>query len=311
MSIAPEELAAEIRAQGLIVPTAVSGVVAQGRGFAEVADALVAAIRRLTAGVGEYLRFGAVMPRDQAVAMRYFANFPQLLGSIHCFCGSDAEHRALLRAHDAGEPWADALPPVELVLTPAACYPCYAILAARGAVPAAGYRLQVDATCFRHEPSDDPARLQSFRMQEVVAIGQPDAVVSFREHWLAASADFLARLGLEGDVAPADDPFFGRAAAVMAKAQRERELKFEWRTPVSDAARPTACLSANYHLDSFAKAFGLRFDDGSHAHSACVGFGVERIALALFRTHGMVAEAWPVEVVDLLRLEGTPRADIR
>jgi hypothetical protein len=32
------------------------------------------------------------------------------------------------------------------------------------------------------------------------------------------------------------------------------------------------------------------------AHTACVGFGEERIVLALLRTHGFDPERWPVEV---------------
>ena len=36
--------------------------------------------------------------------------------------------------------------------------------------------------------------------------------------------------------------------------------------------------------------------DGEVAHSACVGFGMERIALALFRTHGLDPATWPVSV---------------
>ena len=63
----------------------------------------------------------------------------------------------------------------DLVLTPAACYPVYPALAARGPLPAGG--LTVDAGgsyVFRHEPSGDPARLQMFHQREIVRIGEPD-----------------------------------------------------------------------------------------------------------------------------------------
>ena len=36
--------------------------------------------------------------------------------------------------------------------------------------------------------------------------------------------------------------------------------------------------------------------DGDVAHSACVGFGMERIALAMLRTHGMDPSRWPSAV---------------
>ena len=37
----------------------------------------------------------------------------------------------------------------------------------------------------------------------------------------------------------------------------------------------------------------LPLADGSVAHTACVGFGLERIALALFAHHGLDVKVWP------------------
>ena len=65
---------------------------------------------------------------------------------------------------------------------------------------------------------------------------------------------------------------------------------------------PTAITSSNYHLDHFGSAFDIRTSDGDVAHSACVGFGLERVALALFKTHGMDPESWPTEVRSVLDL---------
>ena len=39
---------------------------------------------------------------------------------------------------------------------------------------------------------------------------------------------------------------------------------------------------------------------GAVAHSACVGFGMERIALALLKTHGLQTDSWPIAVRQLL-----------
>ena len=36
--------------------------------------------------------------------------------------------------------------------------------------------------------------------------------------------------------------------------------------------------------------------DGEVAHTACVGFGMERVALALFKHHGLDVKAWPAPV---------------
>jgi hypothetical protein len=41
-------------------------------------------------------------------------------------------------------------------------------------------------------------------------------------------------------------------------------------------------------------------DGGGEAHTACLGFGLERIALALFRTHGIERAQWPAAVEEAL-----------
>ena len=74
------------------------------------------------------------------------------------------------------------------------------------------------------------------------------------------------------------------------------------RTRAGSSVSPTAITSSNYHLDHFGVAFDIRTADGEVAHSSCVGFGLERIALALFKTHGMDPEAWPREVRSVLSL---------
>jgi hypothetical protein len=56
-------------------------------------------------------------------------------------------------------------------------------------------------------------------------------------------------------------------------------------------------------VDHFGVAFGIRTADGAVAHSACVGFGLERIALALFKKHGLALSAWPASVKNALALE--------
>jgi seryl-tRNA synthetase len=80
---------------------------------------------------------------------------------------------------------------------------------------------------------------------------------------------------------------------MLASGQRQQRLKFEVLVPVNPGAAPTACCSFNYHLDKFAAAFDIRLPDGTLAHTACLGFGLERVTLALFRAHGMDPAAWP------------------
>jgi len=70
--------------------------------------------------------------------------------------------------------------------------------------------------------------------------------------------------------------------------------------PVATAEMPTAIVSCNYHLDHFGHAFDIKSADGRVAHSACIGFGLERITLALLKTHGFDPSAWPASVRGVL-----------
>jgi hypothetical protein len=106
------------------------------------------------------------MSRRQLERSGYLKSFPHFLGCVCCLSGSEADVRGTVERFEAGEEWTDALSAADLVLTPAACYPVYPIVASRGEVPAEGLLFDVASDCFRREPSRDLDRLQSFRMRE-------------------------------------------------------------------------------------------------------------------------------------------------
>jgi seryl-tRNA synthetase len=54
--------------------------------------------------------------------------------------------------------------------------------------------------------------------------------------------------------------------------------------------------SFNFHQEHFGATFEIRTQDGKTANTACLGFGLERIVMALFKTHGFLVERWPREV---------------
>ena len=74
---------------------------------------------------------------------------------------------------------------------------------------------------------------------------------------------------------------------MLASSQRADTLKYEIVCAIHPDAQPTAISSSNYHLDHFGIGFGIESANGDVAHTACVGFGVERITLALLGTHGL------------------------
>jgi seryl-tRNA synthetase len=297
---AQPKLLDQMIASGLLVPTGVDGLYGRSGVFEEVIARFEALVTEIGRGDGaEVLRFPPAISMRLLQTSGYMKSFPQLAGTVHSFCGSDQDHAALLEKLDAGQDWTGDQCCTEVALTPAACYPLYPMMAAQGTLPAEGRLFDVQSYCFRHEPSTDPARMQLFRMREYVRAGTPEQVQGFRSQWLERARDLIDRLDLPFDVVPANDPFFGRAGKMMKLSQREQGLKLEMVIPVANA-QPTACLSFNYHQDHFASTWGVRLADGSLAHTGCVGFGLERLALALFKRHGLDVRGWSSSVRGLL-----------
>jgi seryl-tRNA synthetase len=71
---------------------------------------------------------------------------------------------------------------------------------------------------------------------------------------------------------------------------------------VKSADKPTACMSFNYHRDHFGLTWNMRSPAGEPAHTACVAFGVDRLAVALFSTHGPETANWPSSIRRTLAL---------
>ena len=233
------------------------------------------------------------MSRDHLEKSGYLKSFPNLLGCVCALHGTEPEIRAAADAHANGGDWTKSLAAADLVLSPAACYPTYPLVAARGPLPADGLLFDVEATCFRREPSKALSRLQTFRMREFVRIGTPAQIAAFREDWMARAGDFAGQLGLPATLDVANDPFFGRVGQIMAVAQRQDSLKFELLIPYHPGATPTACMSFNYHKEHFGEVWGIASANGEVAHTSCVAFGMDRLAVALFFIHGIEIAKWP------------------
>ncbi|KKX26729.1 amino acid--[acyl-carrier-protein] ligase [Rhizobium sp. LC145] len=282
---------------GLLIDTGVDGLYGRSGEFEEVIAAFERLIDRIGGGDGaEAMRFPPGMNRAYFETSGYMKSFPQLAGTVHSFCGNELDHMGLLKCMEVGEDWTEGQEATDIVLTPAACYPLYPTVARRGRLPAAGGLFDLQSYCFRHEPSKDPARQQLFRMREYVCMGTESQVTDFRQRWMDRGVEMMKSIGLEVTIDIANDPFFGRAGKMLANNQRDQNLKFELLIPITSSAKPTACMSFNYHQDAFGTKWGLYLEDGSTAHTACVGFGLERIALALFHTHGLKTKEWPEDV---------------
>ena len=286
----------------LFRPMGVDGVYARTAIYERVVEGLQRAISNERPDRAEVFRFPPVMSRRQLEDAGYLKSFPQLLG---CVCALHGTEREILDAAElsrTGEDWTSAASSTDLVLSPAACYPVYPIAAGRGPAPEEGYIFNVAADCFRHEPSRDPDRLQSFRMREFVRIGSPEQVLDFRANWIDRAQAIAMRLRLPHRLETASDPFFGRVGQLMAATQLEHALKFELLIPLRSVEEPTACMSFNYHKEHFGEIFGIAGARGERLHTACVAFGVDRLALALFANHGLEANLWSDDLRAVLDL---------
>ncbi|MBI5260819.1 MAG: amino acid--[acyl-carrier-protein] ligase [Bradyrhizobium sp.] len=279
------------------------GVYARTALYEDVVERLAALISRHREPGTEVMRFPPVMSRAQLEKSGYLKSFPNLLGCVCGLHGTERDINAAVARFDAGGDWTSSLSPADLVLSPAACYPVYPIAASRGRLPAGGLRFDVAADCFRREPSRHLDRLQSFRMREYVCIGSPDNVAAFRERWMARAQGIAQDLGLSFRVDQASDPFFGRVGQIKAVSQKQQSLKFELLVPLRSEEQPTACMSFNYHRDHFGTTWNILDARGEPAHTGCVAFGMDRLAVAMFHVHGTDPLAWPARVREVLDIE--------
>lgn len=289
----------ELIAAGLLIDLGAPGVYATSAAF----EAVVLALSSLVVEKGadqsaESWRFPAVFPRSALERTGYLKSFPELIGSVQVFTGGEQTHRDMLAQLESGSDWTSSLTAADVAMCSSACHPLYPIVAKH--LPAGGQRYDVLGLVFRNEPSPDPARMRTFRQHEFVYIGEPATAVVHRDDWLDRATELFSELGLTVSRVVANDPFFGRAGRLLGSSQRSDALKFELTAVVGDDEAPTAIASSNLHKDHFGLAFDIRTDHGDIAHSSCIGFGLERITLALIRAHGFTPAEWPVRIRDTL-----------
>ncbi len=291
----------ELTDAGLLISLGAPGLYARSGVFEGVIEHFEALVTRMARHLApEVMRFPPVISRHTYMRTDHIETFPDLMGSVHSFLGDGRDHAAMLEKNRCGEDWTKDLQPTAVMLSPAACYPLYPT--ATGTLPAGGRTVDLRSYVFRHEPSQDPARMQVFRQREFVRLGTPQQALEHRDYWVTRGTEILNAVGLDVQCVVANDPFFGRGGKIMAATQKEQALKYELVIPVASAEKPTAITSCNLHLDHFGRAFDIKSADGQVAHTACVGFGLERIALALFKTHGFETRAWPADVTTVLEM---------
>ncbi|ODN65854.1 Amino acid--[acyl-carrier-protein] ligase [Methylobrevis pamukkalensis] len=165
----------QLFASGLLIESGVDGLYGRSGVFEDVVTRFDALVTRYGEDDGaEVVRFPPGMSRPNFEKSGYLKSFPQLAGTVHSFCGDDHGHNRIIECLAAGEDWTDDQKATDIVLTPAACYPLYPVIAKRGPLPEDGRLFDLQSYCFRHEPSKEPTRMQLFRMREYVRAGRPN-----------------------------------------------------------------------------------------------------------------------------------------
>ena len=168
---------------------------------------------------------------------------------------------------------------------PAACYQCYPQLSGKTLRESSMWTCV--GTCGRNEKETEVGRLRIFRMREVVLLGSAAWVRDERARWMHTIAALAHSLGLQVDLVPAADPFFGTGDVRGRKLMQQlKELKMEMRTRVGESIG-LAIASFNLHETFFAHRFRMNLLDGTEAYTGCVAFGLERWAMAMISQLGL------------------------
>lgn len=192
-----------------------------------------------------------------------------------------------------------ASPPAQadLVLSPAICYHLYDVLEGQR-LSASPLLVTSCGVCFRSEGKSldaSRARLWSFSMREIVIVGADTDVSRSLTTLERRVKRFFTGIGLRVEIEAAADSFFLGEARGRAILQRLAKLKSEFRYTMQSGS-PIALGSTNSHRDFFGKRMKIVLQDGSKAHTGCVAFGLERLALAFLDRYGSDAAAWPPRI---------------
>lgn len=244
-------------------------------------------------------RFPTVIGADVLHQCRYLQSFPQFV-TLASHLSEDMENlnrfsrEVSIGKHGLTVP-DDSLAPPTTVLSPTVCFHVYSWLKdmeleAPRCVTALGH-------CHRYESKTMSGleRLWDFHMREIVFAGDGESA----EQWWAACVDLCVSLldswNITYEIVSATDPFFVEGYSSVASYQAAFELKYEIRVPLPYSnGRTMAIGSINRHHDFFGKAMGFSQKGApGNAHTACVGFGMERVVWAWLCTHGLNPDRWP------------------
>jgi hypothetical protein len=237
-----------------------------------------------------------VIPLEQLASTQHLRAFPEHLHFVSHLredLGVLERFASRARATDGVvQPEPGELEKVSLMHNPSTCYHCYAVR--RGQCLEENEAVTAVTRCHRYESANhgDSGRLMEFTLREVIFVGSADFVRAARESSLQMIRQWVTDWQLYGVLLPANDPFFTDDYEVKAVHQHRLAMKYEYRAVLPGTGKTLAVLSSNLHAVTFGKAFDIRVG-GMRANTGCLGFGLERLAIAIAMQHGLDPEQWP------------------
>lgn len=247
-------------------------------------------------GAAEH-RYPSLVGADLLHRCRYLQSFPHALSLVsHLREDFDAIRRfaqAVRWDGDRLEGADAALAPVQCLLAPTVCFHHYGWL--EGQTGCADHVITALGKCFRYESTNLSGleRLWDFSMREVVFVGSAAHVLEQRRRALSEATALLDAWELNYEIAGATDPFFIEDYSAQVLFQKCFDLKFEVSALLPYSGRYLAIGSFNYHQDFFGRSLAITTPGGEPVHTGCVGFGLERVALAVLAQHGVDPKHWP------------------
>lgn len=274
-------------AEGLVWPSAPGRVAYLGH-VLELIDALDRLVLDLAAELAPVeVRLPAMVPIELLDRLGSFDHHPHSLWFTAPLARDLDTLDAHARSDDRGDPeqLGARLGPPACALKVSACSLLYPML--EGARVDAPRVYSVLGTCSRCE---GPAvatleRLSEFSMRELVYVGPAHALENFEAWSRQVFEAVLDGLDLGGRIATASDSFFVAQYSRYRVAQLLGGDKQELQVTVAEDRPPLAVGSYNRHRSYFTDRFAI--SGATPVVTACLGFGLERLALAALCHSGL------------------------
>ncbi|UNL87595.1 hypothetical protein [Priestia koreensis] len=178
------------------------------------------------------------------------------------------------------------------VLQPCICYHCYEELSDK---EISTKIISAKGNCFRNEIVNElnNFRKSEFEMREIVIFGDSHEVSNLRKNLMSDVWNLFCKLGLNGLVQTANDPFFYYEDFKKETYQLMSEAKYELiYTPKETDSKGVAIASFNYIGEYLCRKYNIK-KGNKIANSACIAFGIDRWSEAIINRYGNTKNNWP------------------